>query len=823
MLYCVQFSNPFARKSSMDSSVPKIEISLIGTWQIRHSAKPTKKDLRRKEKGLLAYLAVESGQTHSRDSLIGLFWPDLSLSDARNNLRVSLSRLKRYLSDTNILQSTRHEVCLNQNNQVHLDVHQFLLLIKQAETHDHRSLTACHQCQDQLKQAVDLYRGEFLAGFYLEDCLAFEEWLFVWRERLHVQVLAQLDQLVQVAEVNGRFENAERYARRELELDPLHERAHRHLMQALYAQGKRNAALSKFKSCESILRDELGIEPEAETVHLQHKIRAGTLEISAPALATNQVASYSLPEIGTPFVGREVELDQLNQRLTERNYRLISLVGPGGIGKTRLAIQAARVHRDAFRDGVYFVPLEGVQNASEIPAAIAEAIGLSFAGNAVSPKSEIIQALQAKQSLLIIDNLEHLIDEGADLLLELLRLAPNIVLLVTSRERLNSQMEDLFRLRGLPYPESDDEDDGGRYAAIRLFVDRARRINKAFGLTEANLHDVNTICRLVEGLPLGIELAATWLRDFSVPQIAASLQEDFALLETDLRDVSPRHRSVATVFEHSWSLLTKEEQAVLAQLSIFRGGFTMAAAQAVTGASPLLLTRLRYKSLIRGSGNGRYTMHDLLRQLSQRKLRKFDGMSDHAEAKHSRTYLTLLQEQADRLNRDDAAIASATLRPELDNIRRAWRWAIHHSAFDLLQQSTGGLADFLFHGGLGFEGAQLLQIAIEAVQATGKTEGSLLPLLLVKQAWLLGDFRSYNEIVAIIEQILLLTDKKPEMVHLEAQAYLLWANQALDQIADPKQAQRYLDEAAAIVDKLDNSELTAQLLCDYGRFFFSDG
>ena len=801
----------------------KIKISLLGSWQIDQTTGQIKKELRRKEQGLLAYLAVESSQSHSRDSLIGLFWPDLPQSDARNNLRVALSRLKRHFRDSNTLASSRHTVRFNHNDQVHLDVSQFLALISQAETHAHRSLSACHTCQEQLKQAVHLYREEFLSGFFLEDCLVFEEWLFVWRERLHVQVLKLLAQLVQVAEDSGRFADSEQYARRQLELDPLHEQAHRQLMRALYAQGQRSAALNQFKACAAILQAELGVEPEVETTLLQQAIEANSLDLARATAESAHQARLILPETTTPFIGRETELEQLAQRLAERQYRLISLVGPGGIGKTRLAVQAARAQLDNFPDGVYFVPLEGVQSATEIPSAIAEAMALSFTASAASPQAEMMQILQDKNLLLVIDNLEHVLDEGASFLLELVNNAPDLVLLVTSRERINAQIEDMFRLRGLSYPELGHERDGGHYAAIRLFVDRAHRINKTFGLTEANLPDVVAICRLVEGLPLGVELAATWARDFSVQQIATSLQADFDLLETDLRDVSARHRSMATVFEHSWRSLTEKEQAVLAQLSVFRGGFTLATAQAITGASPLLLTRLRYKSLIRSSGSGRYTMHELLRQLSQRKLQENGDTEEQTKARHGHYFLTLVQEQAPRLNRDDAALASALLRLELDNIRQAWRWVIHHSAFDHLQQSIEGLATFFYHEGLAFEGAQLLQLAIEAVQATTKTEDSLRPLLLVKQASLLGHFRSYDELVAIIEQIFLLTNKKPELAHLEAEANLLWANHSLDQVADPHQAKFYLDKAAAIVDTLNDWELTAQLLSDFGRFYFFDG
>jgi predicted ATPase/DNA-binding SARP family transcriptional activator len=803
--------------------VTKIEISLLGSWHINDAVGPAKKELRRKEQGLLAYLAMEPDQLHSRDSLVGLFWPEMDAAGARNNLRVTLSRLKKYFAHHNILESTRHTVRLIPDPQIQLDAYEFLALSQQVEAHDHNSLTTCPICQEQIEQAVHLYRGDFLKGFFLEDCLAFEEWLFVWRERLHVQMLKLLGLLVGAAEENGRFQQSEQYARRQLELDPLHEQAHRQLMRALYAQGQRSAALNQFKTCKTILREELGVEPEAETIFLQQEIETNTLDLSTVTAETSHRARTILPETTTPFIGREKELEELAQRLTDRQYRLISLVGPGGIGKTRLAIQAARTQLDNFPDGIYFVPLEGVQSGSEIPSAIAETMELIFTASAASPQAELVQMVQDKNLLLVIDNLEHVIDEGADFLLELINKAPNLVLLVTSRERINAQIEDLFRLRGLPYPEPGDESDDGNFTAVRLFVDRAHRINKTFGLTEANWPDVAAICRLVEGLPLGVELAATWVRDFSVQQIATSLQADFDLLETDLRDVSPRHRSIATVFAYSWGLLTDKEQAILAQLSVFRGGFTLAAAKEITGASPILLTRLRYKSLLRGSGNGRYTMHELLRQLSQRKLQENDDAKEETREKHSRYFLTLLQDKAPKFSSADAAQTGAILRLEIDNMRRAWRWAVHHAQFELLQQSTESLATFFYHEGLAFEGAQLLQIAIDAVQTEGAKEEDLLPLLLVKQIKLLEDLKSLDKIVVTIKQSLSLTAQNPELAHLEAEAYLSWAKVSMEQITDPKQVQIYLDKAATAVEKANDMALTAWLLCEIGRNYIFDG
>ena len=424
--------------------------------------------------------------------------------------------------------------------------------------------------------------------------------------------------------------------------------------------------------------------------------------------------------------------------------------------------------------------------------------------------------------MLIVDNLEHVIDGGAELLLAILQAAPDIVLLVTSREVLNVQEEDVFQLRGLPYPDMNTDEDADRYPAVRLFADRAHRINKDFGLSDNTLSDVIQICNLVEGLPLGLELAATWVRDFSVKQIATSLAENLAMLETDLRDIASRHRNIAAVFEHSWGLLTPDEQAALPQLAVFRGGFNLAAAKSVTGVSPLVLTRLRYKSLLRGSGDGRYTMHELLRQLALRKLNETPQVAEQAQARHRHYFLSLLQTQAEHLNGISAAQAGAALQLELDNIRQAWRWAVTTSAFGEIQQSSTGLAAFFAHTGLGSEGVQLLQMAVNSLEIYNSAPPELLPLLLVKQLSAV-DLRTLDEVIPVIDRIFSLTQQDPALSLLEAETYLVWGAKFLDQIADPQQARVYLNQAFKLVSEKEEPEFIARLYCESGRNYLYNG
>ena len=811
--------------------MPGLHISLLGSFQITHDRQGELLFTNRKVMGLLAFLALEAGQAHSRESLLGLLWPEMPEADARNNLRVTLARLRKQLAGATAvtpLTASRTDVRFQLDDAVTLDTANFQTLLAQTENHNHAERVACADCRQRLAAAAALYHGPLLHGLYLDDCPAFDEWLFVQRERFHLQVLAVLEELAHGLAADGRFTEATTHTRRQLELDPLHDSAQRRLLRLLAYQGQTAAALSQFASIKKTLHAELGIEPDVELLQLAQQIKDGTLPLpdtGAPKAVTSPettaVLRHNLPEILTPFIGRETELTQLAERLAARSYRIITLAGPGGIGKTRLALEAARANLHRFANGAFFVPLDGVAEASAIPAAIAAALNVTFSSDA-APAEELLRILQQKQLLLLVDNLEHIIEEGTALLLQIVQTAPQVVLLITSRERLNVQAEDLFRLRGLPYPD-DDTETAAQHAAVRLFADRAHRLQKAFRLSTETLPHIAHICRLVEGLPLGLELAATWVRDFSVAQIADSLAENIDLLATDLRDISPRHRNLAAVFEHSWTLLTTDEQAALSQLAVFRGSFTPAAAGQVANAPPLTLTRLCYKSLIRSLGNGRYTMHELLHQLALRKLNENPAAATQCRTRHCHYFLGLLASQAELLNGVQAAQVGAVLALDLDNIRHAWRCAAEDGDGARLRQSAAGLAAFFAHLGLGYEGAQLLQTAVASLSPQAAADNDWLPYLLTKQLSLLETFNPLAEIKPVIERILALTESDPALAHLQAETYLLWSMGLLEEHASPQQARVYLDKAFASAAGSDDPVLAAWLTCELGRNYLYDG
>ncbi len=773
-----------------------------------------------KSVALLAYLVLEQQAAPTRSTLATLFWSNQEERKSRHNLTQTLARLRRDLGDrgraSRYFQTKGQTIRLRETAEIACDVVVFEGIIGRIHTHPHDDITTCDSCQNGLQQAVKLASGELLAGFEVGGgAELFEEWLVLRREYLYQQRLDVLYERTEGLLARGELNDALRYAREQVALESWREKAHQQLMRVFAGRGERALALQQYQTCAAVLRDELGVAPERETEMLREAIERGRLTARRES---TEIASY-LPAPTTPFIGRETEIAQLSQRLEARAYRLISIVGPGGIGKTRLALEVAQAYIGRFEDGVFFVPLEGVAAASDIPAAIAAALGLIFIGDG-SPDKQLLRALKERRLLLIIDNLEHIIQDSTPLLLHLLAGAPHIVLLVTSRQELNVQAEDLFRLHGLPHPTAVvDLSSAGEFAAVRLFVERAHRLSKRFKLTDDNVRAVCDICHTVEGLPLGLELAASWIRDLDVHGIAAELQRDIDLLQTDLHDISPRHRSLASVFDYSWQLLTAEERGVLMRLSVFRSGFGSADANAIAAASPLTLQRLRKKSLLRNSGSRRYSLHELIRQLAGRKLAAQPDRLQQSQHSHSQHYLKRLATEAAHLNTTRAAAVAAVLRQDLNNIRRAWRIAVANEDAALLACAADGMRELYSHSGFNIEGAQLLQFASERIG-----DEDVLPLLLVNQLLLLDGRSTMAELEPLRERVLTLTTGNPRFIDLHIQVLLSRAYDVLEERRDGVAAYAILQK---LLDRLNEQDVgpktVARLYCAKSRVHLFEG
>ncbi len=413
--------------------------------------------------------------------------------------------------------------------------------------------------------------------------------------------------------------------------------------------------------------------------HLQ-KVKPLNADLSSSLPALQPSGSALLPTPLTPLLGREHDLAALTRLLSQPDCRLLTLSGPGGIGKTRLALELTAQQRLVFAQGAYFVPLAPVSAAEFIAPTIANAIGFTFHG-LTDPHRQLLHHLRDKSLLLALDNFEQLLpgpvsenEAGLSLLADILSQAPGVKLLVTSRERLNLPGEWVFEVPGLPTPPPDGATDLAGYSAVALFVERARRVKTDFYLTPEDQAAVARLCRLLQGLPLGIELAAAWVRVLSCTEIVREIEASLDFLTSSARDVPERHRSLRAVFDHSWQLLSRDEQQALQQLSVFRGGFRREAAEQVAGAGLTLLARLESRSLLQPVGAGRYQLHELIRQYAWDKLKSW-GQEEEGRSRHLAYFVALGQEaevqflgpqQADWYNR---------LEQEHDNIRAALAWA----------------------------------------------------------------------------------------------------------------------------------------------------
>jgi len=397
----------------------------------------------------------------------------------------------------------------------------------------------------------------------------------------------------------------------------------------------------------------------------------------------------NLPVLPTPLIGRQREIDEISRLLRDPQCHLLTLVGPGGIGKTRLAIETASHVTELFADGVYFVPLAPVNSVQFIMPVIADSIGFAFeSANRTDPKTQLFNYLQEKQVLLLMDNLEHLlIDPGVEVFAELLANAPRVKLLTTSRETLGLQGEWIFDVYGLPIPEDSQTEGFAQDTSIELFIQRARRAHVKFNAAPEDLPIILQICRLVDGTPLAIELAASWVRTLSCHEIAREIERGLDFLSTTTRDLPARHRSMRAVFDHSWKLLTEEEQKILLQLSIFRGGFQREAAEQVAGATLSALSALMTKSLLHRSGGNRFDLHELIRQYALERLADEPKAQKEAQARHAHYYMEYFSSRDAGLRSSAQHETIAELTVEMDNFRAAWDWAVNHGEFALIERS----------------------------------------------------------------------------------------------------------------------------------------
>ena len=694
----------------------RLTLSLLGPFEVSLAGEPVTGFISDKVRALLAYLAVEADHPHRRESLAGLLWPDWPEPSSRKNLRNALSNLRTAIADRDadppFLLITRQTIQFNRESDHEFDVAQFESL-------------ATGERAEGWAEAMALYHGPFLEGFSVGDSAPFEDWERLERERLERLALKVLGKLAGHWEARGDMERALGYARRQVELAPWHEEGHRTIMRTLALSGQRGAALAQYEECCRTLAEELDAEPSAETVALYDRIRAGELARGEERKAAAP-PQHNLPAFLTSLIGREQELAEIGERLADPDCRLLTLTGPGGSGKTRLAVEAAAQAVARFEHGVAFCSLVALQSPEAIMPAVARALGLSSyeEGN---PRQQLLDYLRNKAMLLVLDNYEHLI-EGAELVSDILRAAPQIKILVTSRARLGLAAEYLYPVGALgllertpvTLTEWQDIRASIQSSAVRLFVSAAQRAWPGFELTADNLPHVVHVCRLVEGMPLGILLAAAWANVLDPAEIAVELDRDLDFLAAEGGDLPPRQRSMRAVYNHSWRTLTEREREVMQALSLFRGSYTRRAAQEV-GATLRELMSLVNRSLVGHTPGGRYEMHRLLRQYAAEKLSQTPDGGMAVRDRHAAYYAAALRGWAEDLKGPQQIAVLAEMEPEIEDARVAFEWAAERRQLAMLDEAAEGLRHFFSVRSRRREASEVFRMAAERLQGTEMT------------------------------------------------------------------------------------------------------
>ena len=653
-----------------------LEVRFIGKFDINCDGKLITISSRIAQ-SLFAYLILTVGTLHRREKLAGMFWPDVSEEKSRAYLRHELWRIRKAFppkSKVDYLFADDINVSFNLSAKHWLDV------------------TAVEEVSDAasaetLMNALSLFKGELLPGFY-------DEWIILEREHLQATYETKMARLLTVLENEKRWQEIVDWAERWISFGQIPEIAYRALMRAYDGLGNRAKVASTYERCVQTLRL-LDLEPSEET----------------RALAFKRISKLNIPVPLTSFIGREKELKEVASLLSKS--RLVTLTGSGGVGKTRLAIQIVADVLDKFPDGIWFLDLAPLSDPAFLPNTLTSLLGLRESRD-THLTDLLINYFHSRTSLVIFDNCEHLIESCAQLVNSLLTTCEGLSILATSREGLRISGEIPYRVPSLEIPPIDIESSISHLAkteAVQLFTERAEALSRGFTIGPQNAIVIAQICRHLDGIPLAIELAATWVRTLSCEQIAQEIEQSLGFLTTSLRKVPERHHSMQAVFDHSWKLLSDEEKTVFRKLSVFRGGFKREAATNIADLSLPVLTALIDKSFLRRISEERYDMQELLRQYAQEKMRD-SGEAEQVQKRHLEFFLMLAEEIEPKLRGAENAVWLNLLDEEHANLRAALQWSLQQEDAESGLRLAGHLWWFWFLRGYWSEGRKWLTTRI---------------------------------------------------------------------------------------------------------------
>ncbi len=755
------------------ATTPLLTIKLLGGLVIEKGSARVTGLVTQKAEVLVAYLSCHP-RAHRRDVLATMLWDNRTQKQALSNLRTLLTSLRRHLRP--YLAVSRKTLSLDWDQPIWVDVGVFedalSSLMPQAPDSDQ-----ILEDPSTIEDALNLYRGDFLEGVFVDDSRGVDAWMAARRERLQHMAMRAHEQLAVYYLHHRRYDAGIRHARNLIGLDPLHEDAHRLLMRLLARNGRRNAALAQYEACRRLLQAEVGTEPDAETIALQQRIARGRAQVR-----------HDFPLAPTPFVGRIAELAAISRRLDDGDCRLLTLAGPGGAGKTRLALEAAQDRRDDYLDGVVFVNLAPVSTAHDVPSTIAGALNLPLVQKQPS-QVQLLDYLRDREILLLLDNFEHLLDhadgdeagEALALVQTIVEIAPRVKLLITSRHRLRLQAEWVLTVNGLQRAEASKDSGRGKEDAARLFASCARRARAGFDPGDGDA--VAHVCQLVDGLPLAIELAAASLIQHDLDEIIAGIQRNLDFLAGGMRDAPARHRSLRATFDHSWALLDPASRETFRRLSVFRGPFDLEAATAAADATEMALNNLAAWSLLRHEGT-RYDIHQVLRQFAQEKMAEKPQVERETRKRHSAYMLQLVQDRESALFGADAHSAQQTITSILDDVRAAWQWAVLQHNWQAIDGSLEALTSFHSLSGMAEQGQRLVRAAIEEVEGAGANAqvSALGGRLMASAARLLVEQGKNDEALTTVERALEISPRAQVQIAARFQAgRALWRTGHFDE------------------------------------------
>jgi predicted ATPase/DNA-binding SARP family transcriptional activator len=748
-----------------------LHIRLLGDFHLIDGEAPVAGVNSARLQALLAYLVLHPQAPQSRRHLAFLLWPDSRESQARSNLRNLLHLLRHALPHADdFLQIDATTVQWRSTAPYTLDVVAFTAALAAADAAQAAGDASGERAA--LENASARYRGDLLP-----DC--YEDWLQPERERLRQLCVTALERLISLLAQHQDAPAAIRTAQRLLRMDPLHETTYQQLMRLYTQLGDRAHALNTYHTCVTVLQRELGVKPSAATQALYQRLQAAANHPQGPApRAEAPPASprqHNLPALLTSFVGRTEALTTLKQALG--TARLLTLTGPGGCGKTRLALAVAADLVATYPAGVWLVELGGLRTAAHLLPTLAGVLHIAEEPSRAL-LTTVVESLRDQRLLLVLDTCEHLIDSCAELVQTLLHACPHLQVLATSRERLAVAGEmvwpvPLLTLPPLVTPISENPAQLLAYEAVQLLVERIQAVWPAFTLTPHNAPALCQICVHLDGLPLALELAAARAALFSVQEIAAHLDHRFQLLQQGARDATLRHQTLAAAIDWSYDRLPAAEQVLLRRLALFDSTFTLAAVQGIctdwpTSDAPTLdpaqvldlLAHLVDKSLVnvilQPAGATRYGLLETIRAYGAERLAAADEVVT-GRNRHLAFFRQLAESAAPQLRGSEQVAWLDQLATEQDNLRTALHWAVTAPAADPIENGLrlgGALWRFWIYRGHYSEGRAYLTRLLTAAAPTAAAQQAAYAQVLVGAGCLAGEQGEYSSAQQWLEQAL---------------------------------------------------------------------